>query len=236
MKELIGLAILTAIVIGLTALAIYYFLRKIAEKQFLSGPLDVINWLLSGDRRIRSAKGINRACRALMRRAYVAAPNGRVAMSQAFIRIHPEDLEIIRTIYGQEFYRRELASYHQKVAQRRGWKFPHGKSVLDVRFTGDANRPVATPALDAASGAVPRGAGTRVFGASQANPTATTTTVTGNPSGNTEPAGRFTGPQRYCARYPLSSSRSIGFLGRFCASREHTAGLQGMRATCSLRS
>lgn len=150
MTTIIGTVLLFIVGAVVASAFAWLILGKIAARQHLSGPVELLLEYLP-EPSATTPQGLNRAIKALIRRAAIKAPDGKQAMTLIVIRLRSEDLAVLKAAYGLKSYITNLASYHRKIAARKQWKLPQNLDLAVIRFVEDTSRPPMRPALDAAS-------------------------------------------------------------------------------------
>jgi FHA domain len=218
MTPIIGTVLLFLMCTAVAGAITWLILGKIASRQRLSGPAELLLEFLP-EPTATTPRGLNRAIKALIRRAAIPMPNGKRAMSLVVIRLRDEDLAVLKAAYGLAAYTADLASYHQKVATRRGWKLGQDLNPTVIRFVTDPSRKPMRPAVDPASSAAVLPDGTQLFGKESDGPTRDERTDDqkerrrpphASASGSTEPGARFVGPGIDRLVFPSEAPVSIG--------------------------
>lgn len=218
MTLIIGLIILAAIVLMLTGGILWMLLDKIATRQHLSGPMELLREYLP-EPTVATPRGLNRAIKDKIRSAYIPDATGKRAMSLIVLRLRPEDLGVLKAAYGLEPYVASLAAYHQKIAFRKNWKLPRDLSLAVVRFVADPGRQPMRPVLDAASSVAALPERTLPFGDQHQRSTGEVRTVDqsrNTPAGDghgqtgTEQGARLVGPGVDRVFSPSDAPVSIG--------------------------
>jgi hypothetical protein len=229
MTPLIGTVLLFGICALMAGVFAWMILSKMASRQRLSGPVELLLEYLP-EAKATTPRGLNWAIKAIIRRAAVPGPNGRRAMSLAVVRLRPEDLNMLRSVYGLDYYAAELGKYHRKVAARKRWEYGPDRAPIVVRFVEDPDRKPMRPALDESSSAAVLPNGTRIYSQASDRPTGEQRTVhQGKPreplqpgnEGHTEEGARFVGPGIDRVLFPAEAPISIG------RSHENTLVIKG---------
>lgn len=235
MRTIIGLVLLAAVVLALTGAFIWIILGRMAARHRLSGPVELLLDYLP-DATSTTPRGLNRAIKALIRRAAIPAADGKRAMSLIVIRLRPEDLAVLKAAYGLQPYIAGLASYHRKVAARKQWELPRDLSTAEIRFVEDPDRKPMRPALDDASSVAVLPSKTKFFTSEDHSPATEDLNPTREDQGRrsnrighekkpdqlgTEKGARLVGPGVDQVFFPSEAPITIG------RSRENTVVIRG---------